>query len=132
MRIKKRIGLAAVIAPAMILGIMVQPAQAAAGIYSCGPAGGKQGFISFNNATTATVSAKAIYPGHPEGWARAIVTDYGTVGYTRTFSADVPENGVWRVIQGPYSRKAGGLVHVNYMMGYGGVLTHECYIDVYI
>ena len=127
----KKMLLAALLSPLVLLGIMVEPAQAAAGPISFYCGAGTFVSVNFSSATTPYVSEKISFPAHYGAYGEFVITDHGTVGYTRQWSNQVRQDGLWHAVQGPYNRKAGGLVDILVYMNNGSYIQ-KCEISRYV
>lgn len=137
MRIKKRTLMAALVSPLMLIGVLVEPAQAIT-VGSCVPSdylgvkaiGTPWGTVDFSSKTTAAVHFKISYPQTPSSTIGSIlVRDHGTVP-TREYQVGIREDGVWHAVQGPYNRKAGSLVEfwvfAYYALPLGQTHSYHC------
>lgn len=113
MRIKKRLRIATLISPILLLGVMVQPAQAATPhSKSCSQTYKGvlyTGTVYFSDTNTPLVSYKIIThnSGTPKNSASVAVQDYGVMPARRYATYSAKQDGIWHAIQGPYNRGGG-------------------------
>ena len=108
MQARNRMRLAALVSPLLLLGVMVQPAQAATKTFSCS-AGGFTGYIYLSDTRTPVVSYKILKGSNTGGNSADIYVSDGGVAPSRLYQVTSGiQDGAWHAMQGPYNRGLGG------------------------
>jgi len=101
MRLKTRINIAAVISPLLLIGVLVNPAQAVPGDLVC-RSGTNVGHLHLSNILRPVVSYQIT--GLRGTGATVRVLDAGPSPDRRYVTGSAVQDGIYHAIQGPYNR----------------------------